>query len=59
MAIQLLQDGYPYLPEPNKEQYPDLTDDAQLRKYLSDLVKALREYVSVVKTDSDNINAAL
>ena len=53
MALQLQQDGFPYLPEPDVNKFPGITEDQQLREYLKALVAALREYMSILKADAD------
>jgi len=55
MTIEILQDGYPYLPEPDDRRYRNLGEEQVLRDYLNAFITALREYYSLQKTDIDNL----
>ena len=59
MAVIIEQDGQPYLPEPDEQQYPALTNDAQIRQYLKELIRSLREYFSTLKTDADVLASSI
>lgn len=57
MAVAIQQDGQPYLPEPDERTYPGLTGDEQLRGYLHELIRSLRDYIGLLKTDLDILAA--
>lgn len=56
MATTILQDGQPYLPEPNSRRYADLSEEP-LRDFLRALVLAIKEQFAVQKTDADSLAA--
>lgn len=57
MATVIEQDGAPYLPEPDGQKYPQITEDQELRDYLRTLVLSLLQYFEVQKTDADRLAA--
>jgi len=60
MAIQIQQDGTPYIPEPDDRKYPDIGKDVEeLRRYLRALTAALREYFLTQKVDVDVVTTRL
>ena len=58
MAAEILQDGAPYLPEPDEERFPGLTEDETLREYLRSLTRSLNLYFITQKTDADTLALA-
>lgn len=57
MAIQIDQDGTPYLPEPDEQRNPEIAKQPGLRDYLATLVLALQDYFTIQKTDADRLAA--
>lgn len=57
MSVTIQQDGLPRLPEPGERQYPGITEDQELREYLRVLVRALQDYLQIVKIDVDALAA--
>lgn len=55
MATTILEDGIPYLPEPDEERFPGLDTDEAIRAYLRSLVRSLREYFITQKIDMDSL----
>ena len=57
MAVQIDQDGFPYIPEPDEARHPELSENPELHRYLQDLQRALLDYFGIQKTDADRLAA--
>lgn len=53
MAIDVQQEGYPQLPEPDAERYPEIVKNQQLHQYIKALVLDLQNYFLQQKIDAD------